>query len=286
MLDALRIHQALKNLLILLPLLLSHRIDDKARIFDALVAFATFSLCAAGIYVINDLLDLEADRRHEKKRKRPFASGDLPIWCGFLLIPVLLGISLILAATLPLEFLLYLGMYFCLTMAYSFYLKKKVFADVILLAILYTLRILAGGAATQITISTWMLQFSIFMFFSLALAKRYSELHHLRSSNKEVDGARGYRPDDLNILSIFGASSGLLSALIVALYINSPEVRLLYSRPHWLWLVCPLLIYWISRVWLQASRGRLDEDPVLFALRDRISYMIIFCVGAVIAFSI
>lgn len=272
LLHAMRLHQWAKNTLVFVPLLLAHETLNLPLVGAALLAFFAFGLCASSVYVQNDLLDLEADRHHARKRFRPFASGALPIKFGLLLAPALLLFAVLAALPLPILFLGVLGLYFALTLSYSFYFKRKAILDVLLLAILYTVRIVAGGVAVSVAVSPWLLAFSMFFFLNLAYVKRFSELRDLPKESSLR--ARGYTSSDLEGLADLGVSSGYVAILVVALYINSPEVRLLYRAPEFLWLLCPLLVYWVSRVWLLARRGKMHDDPVVFALRDRVSYLI------------
>lgn len=265
---ALRIHQWLKNALVLVPLLAAHQIGTVEGLLQAAYAFFAFSLCASAVYILNDLLDLESDRVHVRKCKRPFAACDIPIWQGMLMAPVLLIASFSIASLLPKLFTLTLFTYFIITLAYSLWLKKQVIVDVMMLAGLYTMRIIAGAAATSITPSFWLLAFSMFVFLSLAMVKRYSELLITLQSNKKEPAGRGYSIDDLPVLMSIGVSAGLGSVLIFALYINSPETNNMYQNTVWLWLIPPLLLYWISRIWMKAHRGQVDDDPVVFAARD------------------
>lgn len=279
-LRALRVHHWSKNLLLFLPMLLAHRIADASLWPRLAAAFLSFSICASGVYLLNDVLDVEADRQHPIKRDRPFASGALPLWIGLALFPVLAAIALAIALYAGRPFLAYLVLYGLATAAYSAYLKHIPNVDVIVLAGLYTVRIMAGGVAAEVPISPWLLGFSVFLFLSLALAKRCAEL--VRAGG----AARGYLPIDLEQLFLFGTVSGYLSVLVFALYINSPDVGTLYRSPRLLWLVCPLLILWINRVWLLTRRGRMAEDPVVFALRDPVSYALGFLACAVVMCSI
>jgi len=265
---ALRLHQWIKNLLIFVPLALSHQILDLALLAQAMLAFLAFGLCASSIYLLNDLLDLPADRRHPSKRDRPLAAGALPIKRGVLLIPMLLLIGFTIALALPFEFLLVLVLYFVVTLAYSLWFKQAALVDVLVLAALYTLRIIAGTAAAGVEYSFWLLAFAMFLFLSLALVKRYSELMAQPEDNDQFLHGRGYRVGDLDILSQFGSSSGYLAVLVLAFYINSSEIKLLYTYPEAIWMLCPILLYWISRVWLLARRGEMHEDPVVFAIQD------------------
>jgi len=283
---ALRPHQWAKNVLILVPLLAAHRAGNLAALGTTLLAVLAFSLCASAVYVINDLLDLEADRGHPRKAGRPFAAGDAPIALGLLIIPVLLAAAAILATLLPGSFRLVLAVYFTLTLAYSLDLKRRVLIDVMALAGLYTLRIIAGGAATAITLSFWLLLFSVFLFLSLALAKRYAELDDLRRQQRLRAVGRGYQTDDLPILRSLGTAAGYLSVLVLALYINSPEVGALYHRPRIIGLLCVAVLYWISRLWIVAQRGALRDDPLIYALTDRVSLMTGLFAAVIIALAI
>lgn len=279
LLRGLRIHQWLKNLLVFVPLLAAHRVSGTEGVAQALMAFMAFSLCASAVYVMNDLLDLEADRQHVRKRNRPFASGLIPIWQGVSMIPFLLGLAFLIASFLPVVFSVVLMAYFAMTLAYSLRLKRQVIVDVILLAALYTMRIIAGAAATGIVPSFWLLAFSMFVFLSLALVKRYSELLITLRQQKESAAGRGYFVSDLPVLASIGASAGVAAVLVLALYINDPETARLYPERTWLWLVPPLILYWVSRVWLKTCRGEIDDDPVVFAIRDWQS----LAVGALLA---
>jgi 4-hydroxybenzoate polyprenyltransferase len=276
-----RVRQWVKNLLVFLPTLLAYRFLDSGPLLHSSLAFFSFSFGASAVYVLNDLLDLDADRHHPEKRHRPFASGRLPLRAGYVLIPLLLAASLGLAALLPREFAFTLIAYFLATSLYSFLLKQVALVDILVLASLYTLRIIAGSAATGITVSEWLLAFSMFLFLSLAAVKRYVELLRLRQriNDAEHDGEtrikrRGYFADDLELIVQMGLSSGYIAVLVLALYISSDTVAELYSRPQVLWFVCPLLLYWISRIWLLAHRGILQEDPLSFAVNDRITWLI------------
>lgn len=280
-LKAIRVHQWVKNVLIFVPLLTAHQLTNAAMLSAAVLAFIAFSLCSSSVYLLNDLLDLEADRLHTTKKNRPFAAGHLSIVTGMGLIPLFLGASLYIASLLPPDFLTVLLGYFALTLAYSFYLKQVAIVDTILLAMLYTARIVAGAAAIAVVTSQWLLAFSAFLFLSLALVKRFSELHALGGSNKKSTKGRGYLANDLEQVSNLGASSGYVSVLVFALYINSAEISGLYRNPEWLWAICPLMLYWISRVWLLAQRGRMNQDPIVFAIKDRVSYVLGAIAGVV-----
>lgn len=267
---ALRLHQWSKNLLVFLPLLLAHSLRPNL-LLKACAAFLCFSFTASATYILNDLLDLEADRAHPSKRNRPFAAGDLSVTSG-LCVAALLGlISLAVAAYLPHKFLVYLLLYLATTLAYSLALKRVVLLDVIILSSLYTIRMLAGSEATTTFVSPWLAAFSIFLFFSLAMVKRFSELKNLELRGVPPANGRGYLLSDLEQLRSFGTSSAYASIVIFSLYINGRDVTSLYHHPNRMWLITPLLILWVSRVWLLASRGEMNEDPVVFALEDRLS---------------
>jgi len=249
----------------------AHRLYDPAATRSSILAFAAFSLAASGAYLLNDLADLDHDRRHPKKRRRALASGELSLAIGAVTAPALLVIAFAISVLLTPAFRVELACYVAATMAYSLWLKRLVLLDVFMLASLYGVRIAGGAAAIAVPLSHWLLVFSLFMFLSLALAKRYAELSALaRREGRDAPG-RGYRAGDAPLVGIMGVACGQLSVLVFALYITSPEVRALYATPLLLWLVCPVLLYWVARVWLIAYRGELDEDPLVFALRDRVS---------------
>ncbi len=275
-LRALRVHQWLKNLLIAVPLLAAHQLNAFEGITQVIYAFLAFSLCASSVYVLNDLLDLDSDRQHIRKRKRPFAACTIPLWQGMLMVPLLLGIAFAISTLLPSRFIVVLAAYFVMTLAYSVRLKQQVIVDVMMLAGLYTMRVIAGAAATAITPSFWLLAFSMFIFLSLALVKRYSELLITLQSSKQEAAGRGYTVNDLTVLMSIGVSSGLGSVLILALYLNNPETNLMYPNTMWLWLMPPLLLYWVSRMWMKAHRGQVDDDPVVFAAKDWQSILVLW----------
>jgi 4-hydroxybenzoate polyprenyltransferase len=235
---------------------------------------------------LNDLLDLEADRAHARKSKRPFAAGDLSILAGLILAPCLLGAAVLITAFLPPKFWLVLGTYYVLTCAYSFVLKGKVLIDALALAGLYTLRIIAGSAAVAVALSFWFLLFSVFLFLSLAFVKRFAELEALRRMQRLRAAGRGYHVEDLPLLQSLGTAAGYLSVLVLALYINSPDIQSLYSRPKLIWTLCVLMLYWVSRVWMLAQRGQMHDDPVVFALKDRQSLAIAVLAATAVALAI
>ncbi|HVL00718.1 MAG TPA: UbiA family prenyltransferase [Dongiaceae bacterium] len=270
-LKALRVHQWVKNGLIFVPLLTAHLVGSPVALVSSLMAFFAFSFCASSVYFLNDLLDLNDDRRHATKRNRPFAAGTLPLTVGLIGTPILLAMAAAICWFLPWEFTLVLGIYYIMTVAYSFKLKRVVMVDVITLAALYTIRIVAGAAALAVSLSFWLLSFSVFVFLSLAIIKRYTELMKLREKSVKKILGRGYQVEDLELLSSLGGSSGYLSVLVLALYINSTDIKGLYAHPQIMWPACLVMLYWISRVWILAHRGNMDDDPIVFALKDRIS---------------
>lgn len=280
---AIRLHQWAKNVLLFVPLIMAHKVLDLTIWTNAVIGFFAFSFLASSVYVLNDLLDLSADRAHPKKRHRPFASGALSITTGLALLPVLLGLAFALAFQLPVYFGLTLLGYFLLNLGYSFRLKKTHSLDVVLLASMYTIRIFAGGAATAILVSDWLLAFSTFFFFGLAVLKRFTEVAKM-VARRSVSG-RGYLSDDKQTLLTLGIGSSLLSTVILALYLNSPQVAALYSHPQHLWLILPIMLYWNTRLWIQANRNEVDSDPVVHALRDKISYLALCAILAVMLLS-
>ena len=261
----------LKNILLFVPLFAAHRLFEPDLLAKLVLAFLAFGCFASGGYLINDLLDLPEDRRHPHKRLRPFAAGDLPISYGFGIISLLLGLGCLIAVMVSKLFLLVALIYFALTLTYSIYLKKVVLLDVVVLAGLYTMRIMAGSASVGIWPSHWLLALSTFLFFSLALVKRYSELMILRTTVGDKAKARGYELGDGELLAAMGVASGYLAVLVLAFYINSDTAQVLYARYQLIWFLCPLLFYWISHIWLIAHRGKMPDDPLLFAVNDRTS---------------
>ncbi len=266
---ALRLHQWLKNLLVFLPLLGAHRIDDLQLLGLSLLAFFAFGLCASSVYVINDLMDLESDRRHPRKRRRPFAAGLLSPVAGLAVAAVLLASALALALAAGPAFTGWLGVYFAGTVAYTFYLKRKLLLDALSLAGLYTLRIIAGTAAVGLVLTFWLLAFSLFLFLSLAFLKRYSELVVMLAEGRDAAAGRGYVTQDLPLVQMLGVGAGFSAVLVLALYLNSENVLRLYRTPELMWLTVPLTLYWISRMWMQAHRGQMHDDPLVHAVRDR-----------------
>ncbi len=270
---ALRSYQWVKNLLIFLPLVLSHQLSDVVLFKNAVLAFIAFSLMASSGYVLNDLLDLTADRAHPSKKYRPFAAGQIPIQYGLVLFIVLVSLSLFISLwQLSLIFTIFVVLYLLFTISYSFYFKHKLVTDVIILAGLYTLRILAGGFAVDVPISSWLLAFSMFIFTSLAFLKRYLEL--LQPFDATVVKNRDYEVADVPIIGSAGLISGYLAVLVFALYIDSETVTKLYRTPFYLWIICPILLYWITRIWFLARRQKVLDDPVQFALTDNRTWLV------------
>ncbi|MHB1155902.1 MAG: UbiA family prenyltransferase [Phycisphaerales bacterium] len=284
-----RPQQWVKNVLVFVPLLLAHRTGDTTKVKDALLAFVAFSLVASLGYIVNDLKDREADRLHPRKRFRPLASGRLSVGAAVVTAVVLAAAVAGLCTLLPRSVSAWLGVYLATTFAYSLYFKKKLIADMLVLAGLYTLRLLVGSAAAMVDLSPWLLGFSMFLFLSLAVLKRYSELQLQRDkleasiSSSSLAG-RAYGLQDLNILRVIGPTSGYISVMVMALYVSSEKVLELYPSSDWLWLICPVLLYWITRIWLLAERGGIPDDPVAFAARDRVSYvclLLMLCIGII-----
>jgi 4-hydroxybenzoate polyprenyltransferase len=281
-----RAYQWLKNLLIFVPLITSHSFYSPAMIFMVIASFFAFSFTASAGYVINDLLDLNSDRSHPRKRFRSFASGELSISSGIILAFILLTGGLTIASQLNLGFFIILLGYFIVSISYSLFFKRIALYDVFILAFLYSTRIIAGGQATQIPISFWLITFSTFMFLSLAFVKRCSELMKADGKNGLQDRGREYTKEDLNLLQTMGIVSGFLSVVVFSLYINSPEVRILYSNPKILWTVSFLLLFWISRIWMITNRGKMTDDPIIFAIKDAGSYFIFLLIGLTLFLSI
>jgi 4-hydroxybenzoate polyprenyltransferase len=280
--EALRPGHWLKNLLVFVPVFAAHRFTEIALLEKSLLAFAALCLCASSGYLFNDLIDLEADRHHPHKRLRPFASGRLPLTYGLIMMPVLLIAGCVLGALASPLFLVMAAGYFVMSGVYSLRLKKVALLDVLFLAGLYTMRIMAGSAATGIWSSHWLLAFSTFLFFSLALVKRYSELVVMRDVEGVRARARAYESSDGELLATMGTASGYLAVMVFALYIASDKAATLYTRPGLLWMLCPLLLYWISHVWLTAHRGKMHDDPVVFATSDRTSRILILLMLAAV----
>ena len=282
----LRLHQWLKNLLLFVPILAAHQISTGEAWTSLMIAFLSFSLCASSVYITNDLFDLESDRQHPRKRNRPFASGQVPAWMGVALAPGLLLISLWLGLYVGGQFIPWLIFYFVLTGAYSWGLKRLMLVDVLALAMLYTLRVVAGAAAINQSLSFWLLAFSVFLFLSLAFVKRYAELEILVLSGKEKVHGRGYYTSDAPLIQTMGIASGYASVLVLALYVNSEAVVKLYKFPEFIWGAVPVMLFWISWMWMQAHRGKMHDDPLVFAVKDQaslfagVSFFAVLAVGS------
>jgi 4-hydroxybenzoate polyprenyltransferase len=295
-LRAVRLHQWAKNALIFVPLLLAHA-WNAGSIAGGVVGFFSFGLCASATYIVNDLLDIDADRKHKRKRKRPFAAGDLSAIAGVVAVAVLMAAAIVLALALPRIviaiggpndhlrpwlFAEWLAFYTGTTLTYSLYLKRQVLLDVFVLSGLYTVRILAGSAATIVVVSTWLGGFSVFFFLSLAFVKRFSELESLRERGAIATTGRGYLVSDLEQLRALGTGAAYAAVVVMTLYISNSETNQLYAHPIRLWLVIPVLLLWLSQVWMLASRGEMHDDPVVFAITDKRSLLLGVLMAAVI----
>lgn len=282
----LRPYQWSKNVLIFLPLILAHQMGDFSKLGALLLAFVCFSLAASAVYVLNDFVDVEADRRHPRKRMRPLASGAVPRGHAIPYAVLLATLAMVCAWwTLPHPFPLVLAGYLAANLAYSFWCKRYPILDVVVLTQMYMVRVVAGGVAADVMVTDWLLGFSLFQFLSIAFAKRYIELLEARETGGGAsDQIRGYRLGDAEVVRILGVTAGMLAALVMALYIRSPDVLRLYATPKLLWLVCSALIFWTGRIWLLAERLEMSDDPVAFTLRDRVSYWVgLFLVLVVVA---
>lgn len=278
LLRCLRPHQWCKNLLVALPLLAAHRLTDAQAWLSVALAFVSFSLAASAMYVLNDLRDVASDRLHPHKRHRPIASGEVSRNHALALLLICVLASFLIALLfLPRTFSAFLIAYLAITTAYSVGLKRLLMLDVLTLASLYALRMLAGGAAVDVRLSPWLLAFSMFLFLSIAFVKRYAELRALdlaRDGRGDSAPGRAYEIGDLDLIRSLGPTSGYMAVLVFALYLNSDDALLLYPQVDWLWLICPILLYWITRLWFAAQRGRMHHDPVIFALTDPASYVV------------
>ncbi|WOI53733.1 UbiA family prenyltransferase [Parvularcula sp. LCG005] len=282
---AMRPHQWVKNFLIFLPVILAHEIFNFDKVLPAIVAFIAFSLTASATYMWNDILDIQADRAHAKKCKRPFAASLIPIPLGVAFSLALIAFSCLITLIFcpPATVLVILG-YIAITLSYSLDLKRRLMLDVIVLGVLYGYRIMLGGVATGIAVSSWLIGFSVFFFFGLALVKRYTEIEKKPPGEDGRIAGRAYYSSDREVVGVIGIVASFISVLVMALYITSPTVAVLYSRPEPLWTVCLVLIYWISRVWMLTHRGHMPDDPIVFALKDKVSIMCgIVCAVAVAA---
>lgn len=277
----LRVHQWAKNALVLVPLVTAQHFD-LASLGAAVAAFFAFSLAASGIYLVNDLVDLDADRKHRTKKRRPLAAGTIPVLDAMAVAPVLIAMAAVGAFLVAPWFAAVLAGYLALTTAYTFVLKRKMMIDVVTLAMLYTLRVIGGAAAIAVPVSEWLLAFSMFIFVALALIKRYTELAGRLDANMPDPANRNYRKVDLDIVAALAAASGFNAVTVFTLYISSDTVRQLYAHPQVLWLICPVLMYWVGRILLLAHRRLVDDDPILFAVKDRVSVAAAAAIGALL----
>lgn len=281
---AIRCQQYIKNILILVPLVASHNIFDMDKLSMALIAFFAFSFSASTIYVMNDLFDLFDDRKHPTKKNRPLASGDISIQTSLFTIPVLLCLSIFLASLVSNQFVILVFGYLLLNLLYTLFFKRIPIFDIILLSNMYTYRLIIGSEATDIQLSFWLLGFSFFLFLSLAVIKRYKELFYLReqTSSTKSENSRGYRIVDMSILLNMGMTSGAIAVLVFSLYINSPDIQLLYTHPEYLWVACPFMLLWIASLWLATVRNEMSDDPIIYALTNKKSLFLIAICGLIL----
>lgn len=276
----LRVHQWSKNGLVFVPLIMSQSVQSQSLLL-AVGAFFAFSFTASSIYIINDAVDLDSDRQHPTKKSRPLAAGTLPIMSAIMAVPVMLALALTGAWLIDPMFLAVLVGYLCLTTAYTFSLKRKLLVDIVTLAGLYTIRVVGGAAAISVAVSEWLLAFSVFVFACLALIKRYTELVVRFDADLPDPTNRNYRKADLPIIATLAAASGFNAVTVFALYISDDTVRSLYANPHLLWLICPILLYWLGRALMLAHRRNMHDDPIVFALKDRNSRLTGLAAGAI-----
>lgn len=270
-LKVLRVHQWLKNLLLFVPLMAAHQLGNFDSIFTLIVAFIAFCFCASAVYIANDLLDLESDRLHIRKRQRSFATGLVSIRTGFILSILLASFSIAIAFVVGCVFAAWLMVYLTITCAYTLWLKKIVLVDCLTLSGLYTLRIIAGATAAAVVLSFWLLAFSVFIFLSLAFVKRYAELHMQADAGNFTAHGRGYMTTDAPLIQSLGIAAGYAAVIVFSLYLHSDSVLKLYSRPEIIWLAVPLMLFWVSWVWMKAHRGLMHDDPIVFAVKDKSS---------------
>jgi 4-hydroxybenzoate polyprenyltransferase len=276
-----RVHQWLKNALLFVPLLAAHQMSNIPSLSTLILAFVSFSLCASAVYMANDLLDLDSDRKHPRKRNRPFASAAVPIVTGAVVAPLFAIASFALGLLVGAGFAACLVIYFLLTCAYSLWLKRLALIDCLTLAGLYTLRIVAGAAAVAISLSFWLLAFSVFIFLSLAFVKRYAELQVQAGIGNSHAHGRGYSVTDAPLVQTLGVTAGYAAVLVLALYLHGETVVTLYAQPEFIWFAVPLMLFWVSWVWMKAHRGEMHDDPIVFAVKDKAS----LAVAALIAIS-
>jgi 4-hydroxybenzoate polyprenyltransferase len=275
-----RVHQWLKNALLFVPLLAAHQLGNIQSLSTLLLAFISFSLCASAVYMANDLLDLDSDRKHPRKRNRPFAAAAVPIYAGAVLAPVFAIASLALGLLVGTAFTVWLVIYFLLTCAYSLWLKRLALIDCLTLAALYTLRIIAGAAAVAISLSFWLLAFSVFIFLSLAFVKRYAELQVQAGIGNSHAHGRGYAVTDAPLVQTLGIAAGYAAVMVLALYLHGETVVTLYAQPELIWFAVPLMLFWVSWVWMKAHRGEMHDDPIVFAIKDKASLVVAVSIAA------
>jgi len=268
---ALRLHQWLKNILLFVPILAAHEISNVGLLLNVAFGFVAFSLTASSVYLVNDLADLDNDRGHPRKCRRPFAAGDIPLYYGIALSPLLLCAGFFIASYLNNVFLLFLLAYLCITTLYTFVIKKLVLVDCLTLAFLYTLRIVAGAAAVEQELSFWLVAFAVFLFLSLAFIKRYAEINSAKVIQNGHISGRGYIEGDGLLDLVKGIAASYLSVMVFALYLNSESITLLYKLPEMMWAQIPILLFWISWMWLQSHRANMHDDPLVFAIKDKVS---------------
>jgi 4-hydroxybenzoate polyprenyltransferase len=275
-----RPYQWVKNVLVFVPLAAVHGFGHGRLLAAAGLTFLAFTLCAASVYVLNDLIDAPADRLHPHKRARPLASGRLPRHLALALVPLLAGAALVTGASLDIRVDAILALYFGLMLGYTLRLRAIVLLDALALGLGYALRVAAGAFAVHVLPSSWLLAFCVFLFFSLALIKRYAELALMRGRDRGAAHARGYLLEDQEFILALGVSTGALAVLVLALYLSAAHAEARYHQAGFIWVVCVLLLYWVSYLWLTAHRGHMSDDPLVFALKDRVSQVLVMVMGA------
>ena len=286
LIKALRPHQWVKNILVFLPLIAAHQVLVPATIGAVAALFVAFCMCASAVYLINDLVDIEHDRVHPRKCRRPFAAGTLPVSWGLALAPMLFFSALVIAFTISLPTLEILLTYSIITTVYSFSLKRILLIDVFTLAALYTMRAVAGNLAIDLPFSPWLMAFLVFLFLSLAFCKRYAELDSMTKRGDVAIAGRGYRSVDLLPVGVFGIGSGFIAALVLGLYVTSGTVSQMYGNPAALWFASPLVLFWLCRTWLITWRGDMHDDPIIFAAKDRLTYAVSVTIAMLLLFAL
>ena len=278
----LRVHHWTKNFLVFVPIAMAHQLGDTTRLRAASMLFFSFCFASSAGYILNDWFDRDHDRAHRSKQRRPITASEIGAGTALAMVPLLIALALATAWTLGRGVVVGVTLYMVLSTLYTLVLKRVAIADVLLLTSFYSLRVLVGGAATDTNVSRWLLAFSSFLFLSLALVKRYADLVRAAALGEEEPGGRGYRIGDRDLLRSFGVASGCISVLVFALYLNSDQITTLYGNTDPLWGICALLLYWIARVWLLAHRGTMDDDPIVFAASDPVSYLVAGAAAAVL----